>query len=282
MHAAGRRDGTATLTSCTLSGNSASQGGAISTSGLNPLLILRGTTVSGNSATGFRGGGGLYLASTQAGGTSTCTIVDSTISGNSATLDGAGIYNGQQSDLSIYSSTITNNEADSDFDGSGQGGGIYNGGNSVPLRETILAGNWETAKLGSIYLAVNGECHGTLTTYGDNIVYPDVNCSVGTHYTQSDPKLADLADNGGLTMTHLPAADGAAVDMGAAGCVDEGSNPLAIDQRGVVRPIGAAYYLFAGGPLPLGRANVNGDSTIDVADVFYLVDYLYASGPAPQ
>jgi len=40
-------------------------------------------------------------------------------------------------------------------------------------------------------------------------------------------------------------------------------------------------FLFAGGPTPLGRANVNGGSVIDVADVFYLINYLFAGGPAP-
>jgi hypothetical protein len=40
-------------------------------------------------------------------------------------------------------------------------------------------------------------------------------------------------------------------------------------------------YLFAGGPPPLslGLANVNGDSVVDVADVFYLINYLFAGGP---
>jgi hypothetical protein len=309
--------GTTTLTACTLSGNSASQGGAISTGGLNPLLILRDTTVSGNTATGFRGGGGLYLSSTQQGGSASCVIVNSTISGNNAALDGAGIYNGPQSQLSVYSSTITNNQADSDFNGSGLGGGIYNGGNGVSLRETILAGNWETAKLNNIYLSVHSDCYGSLTTNGDNIVEsPSVGCSPGAHYSTSDPKLAPLADNGGLTQTHLPIASSTpgesspAIDGGASGCVDETLSALTVDQRGVVRPIGASCdlgavelepegdangdgtvdvadvfyvinFLFAGGPVPRGRANVNGDSMIDVADVFYLINFLFAGGPPP-
>jgi hypothetical protein len=83
-----------------------------------------------------------------------------------------------------------------------------------------------------------------------------------------------------------------------------------VDQRGVKRPIGSSCdlgatelepvgdvngdgvvnvadvfylvnYLFAGGPIPLGRANVNGGASIDVADVFYLINYLFAGGPAP-
>ncbi len=41
-------------------------------------------------------------------------------------------------------------------------------------------------------------------------------------------------------------------------------------------------YLFAAGPAPLGYADVNGDHTVSVADVFYLINYLYVAGPAPQ
>jgi hypothetical protein len=40
-------------------------------------------------------------------------------------------------------------------------------------------------------------------------------------------------------------------------------------------------YLFAGGPAPLGPADVNGDGATDVADVFYLINFLFAGGPAP-
>jgi hypothetical protein len=40
-------------------------------------------------------------------------------------------------------------------------------------------------------------------------------------------------------------------------------------------------YLFASGPPPLGCSDANGDSTIDVADVFYLINYLFAGGPPP-
>ncbi len=39
--------------------------------------------------------------------------------------------------------------------------------------------------------------------------------------------------------------------------------------------------LFAGGAAPIGPADVNGDGRVDVADVFYLITYLFASGPPP-
>jgi hypothetical protein len=39
--------------------------------------------------------------------------------------------------------------------------------------------------------------------------------------------------------------------------------------------------LFAGGSIPACAANLNGDGTTDVSDVFYLINYLFAGGPAP-
>jgi hypothetical protein len=39
--------------------------------------------------------------------------------------------------------------------------------------------------------------------------------------------------------------------------------------------------LFAGGPAPVGPGDVNGDGQVNVADVFYLINYLFAGGPAP-
>jgi hypothetical protein len=40
--------------------------------------------------------------------------------------------------------------------------------------------------------------------------------------------------------------------------------------------------LFASGPFPFGASDVNGDGNVDVADVFYLINFLFASGPAPS
>jgi hypothetical protein len=40
-------------------------------------------------------------------------------------------------------------------------------------------------------------------------------------------------------------------------------------------------FLFASGPAPVCKGNVNGDALSDVSDVFYLINYLFASGPPP-
>jgi hypothetical protein len=40
--------------------------------------------------------------------------------------------------------------------------------------------------------------------------------------------------------------------------------------------------LFAGGPPPVGTADANGDGLVDVNDIFYLINYLFAGGPKPK
>ena len=39
--------------------------------------------------------------------------------------------------------------------------------------------------------------------------------------------------------------------------------------------------LFAGGPASAGPADANGDGVVNVADIFYLINYLFAGGPPP-
>ena len=43
-------------------------------------------------------------------------------------------------------------------------------------------------------------------------------------------------------------------------------------------------YLFAGGPAPVFAESADLDSSggVDVADLTFMVDYLFAGGPAPQ
>jgi N-acetylneuraminic acid mutarotase len=41
-------------------------------------------------------------------------------------------------------------------------------------------------------------------------------------------------------------------------------------------------YLFASGPAPVCSGDVNADHSVDISDVFYLINYLFAGGPPPQ
>jgi hypothetical protein len=57
-----------------------------------------------------------------------------------------------------------------------------------------------------------------------------------------------------------------------------------VDFDGVIGVADIFYLinaLFAGGPAPIQSGNANGDLTTDVNDVFYLINYLFAGGPAP-
>jgi hypothetical protein len=53
------------------------------------------------------------------------------------------------------------------------------------------------------------------------------------------------------------------------------------DKRDVADVFYMINALFAGGPQPVCSGDVNNDGKLDVADVFYLINYLFAGGPAP-
>jgi dockerin type I repeat protein/beta-propeller repeat-containing protein len=58
-----------------------------------------------------------------------------------------------------------------------------------------------------------------------------------------------------------------------------------INSDGVVNTADLFYlinFIFAGGPAPLCSADVNGDLQTNSADVFYLINNLFAGGPAPR
>ncbi|WP_390091414.1 hypothetical protein [Geminocystis herdmanii] len=117
----------------TISNNSSPYGGGIYNSG---DLTIAHSTISENFASSV--GGGIY---NQGKG----TIANSTISGNSTDNYGGGIYNGDYDGILLINSTITNNLADADNDdSSGYGGGIYNDYGNVALRNTVIAGNFDT------------------------------------------------------------------------------------------------------------------------------------------
>jgi predicted outer membrane repeat protein len=95
---------TATISDCTLSGNSAT------------VVIERGGLVDG-------GQGGAIANAGDEGGAATMTILDCTLSGNTAVIDGGGIANSNfrlgSATVTVRSCTLTGNTA-------GEGGAIFN------------------------------------------------------------------------------------------------------------------------------------------------------------
>jgi predicted outer membrane repeat protein len=111
------------LANLTLTGGAAVRGGGIEVAGSE--LSLVNVTVSGNSAAGT--GGGIYVDDSK-------VVVDrSTVSGNSSAVHGGGIYNDGQ--VTLTNSTVRDNSAAS------SGGGIYNISSDLTVLQSTIQGN---------------------------------------------------------------------------------------------------------------------------------------------
>jgi hypothetical protein len=202
--------GRMTVSTSTLSGNSASYagGGICNQQG---TLTVSNSTLSGNSATYY--GGGIYNY------VGTVTISNSTLSGNSAPgssiyggTGGGGVYNDYLGTLTVSNSTLSGNSALF-----GGGGGLYVGGGSPLLHNTLIAGNFR-----GIY---RNDVQGHLDSSGDYNLIGDgtgmtglsngVNGNlVGSADNPIDPLLGPLEDNGGPTLTHALLSGSPAIDAG--------------------------------------------------------------------
>lgn len=236
------------LTRVVMTGNEAfSNGGAIAQ--FAGLLSLIDTTIDANVVTSR--GGGLYAGSDTTIGVTRCTfsnnqstlggaiqsfgtltMENSTISGNSGSAGTGGIIN--VGTMTLNNVTITNNT--SDEESSGRAGGIASNGGVLNLRNTLIAGNHNTA-------GGSPDCAGTLTSQGYNLIQSTTGCTiVGTttgNLTGVNPLLGPLANNGGLTRTHSIGSGSPARE--AANPAVPGSSDTACrttDQRGVSRPQG--------------------------------------------
>jgi hypothetical protein len=256
---------TLTVSDCTLSGNSAQWGGGIENDSINGSATLRVTncTLRDNSAGGV--GGGIYndgsrgsaaleiVNSTLSGNStywgggiyndhSTLTVSDCTLSGNSASYFGGGIFhvgiNGSAT-LRVTNSTLSGNSAS-------LGAGIYSYGHSSTTLEVLgctLNANGiinvsATSQLGSTIFDASGISNdsgvsnesGTINSLGYNLSSDDGGGFLTATGDQinTDPMLGPLQDNGGPTFTHELLAGSPAIDAGDPNFV----SPPDYDQRG--------------------------------------------------
>jgi len=220
-----------------------------------PVNILN-STLSGNSATG----GGAISSRVV-----TLNITNSTISGNVGVDVGGGVYtNGV---VSILFSTITGNQAiGAEAYGGGGVNVFYSELASVTLKNTLLSGN--TAGSG-VEEPANCGCSGNrpdcvnpvpdrlIQTLGYNLS-DDASCNldaVGDLAEGTDPVIGPLADNGGLTMTHALLTGSPAISAGIAVA------GISTDQRGRFRDsrpdIGAYEVQYYGGGGGGGGCSMN-------------------------
>jgi predicted outer membrane repeat protein len=196
----------------TLSGNRARVGGAINN---NSALsnTLRETTISNNTSTGD--GGGIYSSGA-------LSLTNVTLSGNVAGAGaggggGAVFVNGGVVTLTFV--TVAENKASF-------GAGIYNkggggAGGQLFVRSSLLAKN------------TGGDCDGVIESLGYNIA-GDNNCGAFTKTgdaKNANVALGPLTNNSGNTQTHVPLSGNVAINR-----VPTNECNLAIDQRGAARP----------------------------------------------
>jgi len=222
-----------TIDESTFSGNEGIAGGAIIHKGTSNLMTIIDTTFSGNVATLFEGGAISNRAVMHLDG---CTF-----SGNVAPQQGGAIENTYASDMEILNSTFSANVA---LNGSG---GIFNEAN-LDMVNTTFALNQ-----GSGGAAINSYYTGSISLkniiIADNIstfpcdmtnvtvegVFVDTTGTCPGFTTDADPMLLQLADNGGPTQTHALDPGSPAIDL-ATDCTDLDGVPVGVDQRGVSRP----------------------------------------------
>jgi hypothetical protein len=185
-------------------------------------MLFTGNTV-------INGGGGALAVTSGA----TLNVRNTTVSGNSATF-GGGIYNNGGT-LNLLNVTVTNNLASGNVGGGpvggpgAVGGGVETGaGIATNIKNSIVAANSATSSI---------NVSGTITDQGNNIL-------------AGDPRIAALANNGGLTQTHALLIDSPALDGGDNTAATAAG--LTTDQRG------------AGFSRILDSADLNTTQTVDI------------------
>ena len=216
--------GAVTITDSTISGNLALDGGGVAAFYQlgSTAVEISSSTISGNVAnytsTDGRGGGvwssGRLVA-----------LTNTTVSGNSAALDGGGFYSQAFNDPALEATNVTFADNVVTVSGSPFGQAVVVPSGTATFANTIVAG--------SVGPLCGAGTLGIFSSSGHNLS-EDSSCNFvdADDQENTDPLLGPLADNGGPTLTRALLDGSPAIDAG-----DDASAP-ATDQRGVARPQG--------------------------------------------
>jgi CSLREA domain-containing protein len=227
-------EGSLDIADCVLDGNAAREGGAIYNAG---VLDVDSSTFSNNDARtdgGGAGEGGAIFSATSGAS----FVLRSTLSGNGAEGIGGAIFGDPGTFLLLENSTLSGNTGPDALRLESVGQAtlrhltIYgNAGNGIVAD---LSGP-TTLEIFSTIVAQSGadDCDFALSPTSLTSLASDVSCTFAATggFDNADPQLGLLADNGGTTLTHLPADTSLAVDNAFSPC------PLE-DQRATLRPDG--------------------------------------------
>ncbi|MCX6022846.1 MAG: hypothetical protein NTZ05_14190, partial [Chloroflexi bacterium] len=222
----GNNVGTVTFTGGTLSNNTVvGAGGGVVNSG-GATTTVRNSLISGNTA---GGGGGIW-------NDAALNLVNVTMTGNTSTGGGGGL-NHNSGTVSVSSVTISSN-------GAVNGGGVYLNAPAT-FTNTIVAGN--TASSAGPDCRVQGA--NTFASNGHNLIQTTTGCTFSGpqtgDITGTDPLLAPLAGNGGLTLTAALLTGSPALNAGDNTVCDTVATVNGVDQRGLARPQGGTCDIGA-------------------------------------
>jgi hypothetical protein len=233
------------ITNSTIANNtSGGDGGGVAnfaTSTANSTLNITRSTIRNNAANGTSGyGGGVVNAGVSStGGLALTNITNSTVSTNTANTYGGGVFNtGTGATTTINFSTIARNTATQ------IGGGIFqNSTGTTNLKNSIIADNTATVLGNDIYGIITSQDYnhienvtgGTFFTSRGKTGKDDTTFFALSHdVTGTDPMLGTLVNNGGTTLTHLPALASPVMNTipsGTSGC----GAPINTSQNAVFR-----------------------------------------------
>ncbi|HIE97978.1 MAG TPA: hypothetical protein EYG03_29855 [Planctomycetes bacterium] len=240
--------------------------------------------VSNSTLTGNRAKQGAAIEVDRGG---TAEIVNSTISGNTASGGGGGIVVTTTGKVEIRNSTITNNRSQVNGDLVGPGGGIWSTASSVTLHNTIVAGNFRgtadtTSDLaGPVNSTSSHNLIGNFTVSG-GLAHGDNGNILGDGGTAVLPISrilnTTLSDNGGPTRTHVLVFGSPAINAGDdAAAIDVNRIPLATDQRGgafsrLLDGVGNGHTTVDMGAIETSpiTGDVDGDTDFDANDSFLI------------
>ena len=250
-------NGSLIVINSTVSNNvNASSGGGISING--GVLHVINSTISNNLTTGTEvTGGGIRYTGPD------LLLVNTTISGNQADdsqAEGGGLSITSGSFAAVYNSTIVGNAS------TNVGGGVLADGTNDIFVNTVIAGNTAgagaTAAVGGSPLATGGAASDVIGTievatnsfFGTNTAITTDTNSLNYQGTLN-LLLGDLADNGGMVMTHLPMNGSALSDAGSTAALPVDTydlngdtnvaEALPVDALGASRVSGAAVDIGA-------------------------------------
>jgi hypothetical protein len=242
----GTRNADLTVTDCTVrdnitTGTGIPSGGAGIDVAAGTLTVIN-STITGNHSTNGSGGG---IEASFATVTITNSTVTGNVAGDSPSVGLGGAIVSQDTAFTVRSSTISGNTAN----GAGpdpRGGNIFGfAGTTYDFEDSIVAGGIAAAGVNCTVLSGPTD-PSSITSNGHNIDSAD---ECGFHaagdYSNTDPQLGPLADNGGQTDTQAPAPGSVTIDGGSRDCP-----PPSTDQRGIARP------QPAGGACDIGAVEV--------------------------